>query len=278
MDQKGYVCPTCKKTFTPLDVLHLEASIDTFICDVCHSPLTDNDESDGVKGSQDMMARLLMQTKHIIAGLKLTEDMTLPPFDIADWINKNVKAITQPIKELDGDDDGLAVAGTNSNSNSNKSQVKIQILSNENDDEQKRKLELEAQDRVQKNALPEWVLRSTISGEVTSIGHKNQMRVDKMNEDKHHSQTNDEGNHQINMDKYYEDYYANYNSLKRSQSHSNSPLTEEETLLSSNKKIKTEPDTDTTTVKIEKDNDNQINTNNNQSDDDDDDDDFEQVA
>ncbi|TIC65449.1 hypothetical protein E3Q01_02148 [Wallemia mellicola] len=259
LDQKGYVCPGCQKTFTPLDVLHLEATTDTFICDTCNAPLKDNDESDGVKGSQDMMARLLMQCRHIIAGLKLTEDMTLPPFDIADWIGKNVKAITQPIKELEGEDDGLAVAGAGSSSGNNKSQVKVQIVADEHDAEQKKKLEQEAEERRTKNALPEWVLRSTISGEITAIGHRNQAIMERKSRDEGgtlHSQ--DDGYEAINMDQYYNDYYSNYNS-KRSQSPGQD---------TSNKRIKQE-DTETNNVTQQQDN--------NDSEEEDDDD-FEQVA
>ncbi|EIM22652.1 hypothetical protein WALSEDRAFT_59870 [Wallemia mellicola CBS 633.66] len=258
LDQKGYVCPGCQKTFTPLDVLHLEATTDTFICDTCNAPLKDNDESDGVKGSQDMMARLLMQCRHIIAGLKLTEDMTLPPFDIADWIGKNVKAITQPIKELEGEDDGLAVAGAGSSSGNNKSQVKVQIVADEHDAEQKKKLEQEAEERRTKNALPEWVLRSTISGEITAIGHRNQAIMERKSRDEGgtlHSQ--DDGYEAINMDQYYNDYYSNYNS-KRSQSPGQD---------TSNKRIK--QDTETNNVTQQQDN--------NDSEEEDDDD-FEQVA
>ncbi|TIA86457.1 hypothetical protein E3P99_03666 [Wallemia hederae] len=231
LDQKGYVCPGCQKTFTPLDVLHLEATTDTFICDTCSAPLKDNDESDGVKGSQDMMARLLMQCRHIIAGLKLTEDMTLPPFDIADWINKNVKAITQPIKELEGEDDGLAVAGAGSTGGSNKSQVKVQIVADEHDHEQKKKMEEEAEERRTKNALPEWVLRSTISGEITAIGHRNQSITERKAKDDAVSNNQSDGHDTLNVDQYYNDYYTNFNALKRSQS----PTQE-----ASNKRIKHE--------------------------------------
>ncbi|TIB39898.1 hypothetical protein E3P86_00916 [Wallemia ichthyophaga] len=189
----------------------------TFLCDTCNAPLKDNDESDGVKGSQDMMARLLMQCRHIIAGLKLTEDMTLPPFDIADWISKNVKAITQPIKELEGEDDGLAVAGSGSNAANNKSQVRVQIVADEHDDEQKKKMEREEEERRTKNALPEWVLRSTISGEITAVGHRNQSIRDKSREEDV-TQNQSDGQEKLNVDQYYNDYYSNYNTLKRSQS------------------------------------------------------------
>lgn len=151
------------------------------------------------------------------------------------------------------------MAGAGSSSGNNKSQVKVQIVADEHDAEQKKKLEQEAEERRTKNALPEWVLRSTISGEITAIGHRNQAIMERKSRDEGgtlHSQ--DDGYEAINMDQYYNDYYSNYNS-KRSQSPGQD---------TSNKRIKQE-DTETNNVTQQQDN--------NDSEEEDDDD-FEQVA
>lgn len=185
-------------------------------------------------------------------------------FDIAEWINKNVKAITQPIKELDGEDDGLAVAGTGSSATNNKSQVKVQIVADEHDDEQKKKMEKEAEERRTKNALPEWVLRSTISGEITAIGHRNQSIMEKKSREEGVYQNQGDGHDKLNVDQYYNDYYSNYNTLKRS------PSPNQET---SNKRLK--QDTGTTSVAHSS---QPIHSEQLGQDDSEEDDDFEQVA
>ena len=110
--------------------------------------------------------------------------------------------------------------------------MKVQIVADEHDHEQKKKMEEEAEERRTKNALPEWVLRSTISGEITAIGHRNQSITERKAKEDAVSNNQTDGHDTLNVDQYYNDYYTNFNALKRSQS----PTHE----VSSNKRIKHE--------------------------------------
>lgn len=79
INSQGYNCPRCKKTFSTLDAGSLlDFVTNTMRCDVCGTPVIDNENSEEVRASKDQMNRLLGQTKPIIDGLKKTETIPLP--------------------------------------------------------------------------------------------------------------------------------------------------------------------------------------------------------
>ena len=79
LDNKGYICPQCGKSFSPLEVDKLvDFMAGTFNCDICRAELTDNENAESVKGSQDRMQRFNRQMRFIREGLRRSEDMVLP--------------------------------------------------------------------------------------------------------------------------------------------------------------------------------------------------------
>ena len=80
LHNKGYVCPQCGKSFSPLEADKvIDFSTGTFNCDICRAELIDNENVESVKGSQDRMQRFHWQIRFITEGLKKTETMVLPP-------------------------------------------------------------------------------------------------------------------------------------------------------------------------------------------------------
>ncbi|RGB42015.1 hypothetical protein C1646_662591 [Rhizophagus diaphanus] len=78
-ENKGYLCPGCKKVFAPLDVHNLFDPIrQTFICDLCHSELDHNDNAENVKGSEKLHGRFMEQSKPIIDLLKTIDKLRIP--------------------------------------------------------------------------------------------------------------------------------------------------------------------------------------------------------
>ena len=81
LDNKGYICPQCHKSYSPLDADKLmDYSLGAFICEVCHAELVDNENAETVKGSQDRMQRFNRQMRFIMEGLKRSEAMILPAY------------------------------------------------------------------------------------------------------------------------------------------------------------------------------------------------------
>lgn len=85
LDNKGYICPNCKATFSTLEADRLiDFMRGTFVCDQCTtSPggpyeVVLNEDAETVRGSKDRMERFNKQTRFIREGLKRSETMVLP--------------------------------------------------------------------------------------------------------------------------------------------------------------------------------------------------------
>lgn len=167
LENKGYICPQCHKSFSSLDVDKLMDFINnTLNCDICHAEVTDNDDAENVKGSQDRMQRFNRQIRFISDGLRRTEAMVLPAFDVALWIKTNI--IDERAKAA-AQSGGLKIAGS---SGDGKQEDTIGVVMSVDKDEatQRAERDREAAAKRMQNALPAWHLKSTISGHLTALG------------------------------------------------------------------------------------------------------------
>ena len=60
LDNKGYLCPRCKKSYSTLEVAHLlDLTRNVFVCDVpgCGTELIDNEDAEDVRQSKDTLTR-----------------------------------------------------------------------------------------------------------------------------------------------------------------------------------------------------------------------------
>lgn len=82
LDNKGYMCPRCGKSFSTLDVAALldPVTLLTFICDVpgCGSELVDNEDAQDVKRSKDRLKRFNEQCGPILDRLRRIDTVALP--------------------------------------------------------------------------------------------------------------------------------------------------------------------------------------------------------
>jgi transcription initiation factor TFIIE subunit alpha len=79
LDNKGYICPLCNRSYTPLDadkIADYERGV--FICEDCKTELIDNENAENVRGSQDRMQRFNYQMRFIREGLRKSEEMVMP--------------------------------------------------------------------------------------------------------------------------------------------------------------------------------------------------------
>jgi transcription initiation factor TFIIE subunit alpha len=78
---KGYICPQCKQSYSPLEVDKLmDFSRNILICEICHAEVIDNENAETVLGSQDRMQRFNHQMRFIREGLQKSEAMILPAY------------------------------------------------------------------------------------------------------------------------------------------------------------------------------------------------------
>ncbi|KII87796.1 hypothetical protein PLICRDRAFT_42295 [Plicaturopsis crispa FD-325 SS-3] len=174
LDSKGYRCPQCKKAYSTLDANKLmDYSRMIFACEDCHHELVDNEDEETAKGSQDRMQRFNWATRFITEGLKKSEAMILPAFDVAAWVKNN---LSDADKNNGNQSSGLRVAGSGPNGREDSG---VGVLMSMDKDEATRKMErdAEAAAKRQQNALPAWHLASTVTGDLTALGVAEQTRA-----------------------------------------------------------------------------------------------------
>ncbi|TFK72117.1 hypothetical protein BDN72DRAFT_957580 [Pluteus cervinus] len=178
LDNKGYICTQCKQKYLPLDVDKImDLTLGIFVCEICHGEVVDNENAESVLGSKDRMQRFNHQMRFIREGLQKSESMVLPSFDVAAWVQNNTtEAEKQRAAQSSG---GLKIAGSDPNKK-DEDGIKVMITLDKDEATQKLERDAEAEAKRQQNALPAWHLKSTISGDLTALGMKEQARVDGM--------------------------------------------------------------------------------------------------
>ncbi|EJF56810.1 TFIIE alpha subunit-domain-containing protein [Dichomitus squalens] len=174
LDSKGYLCPQCRKTFQTLEVDRLfNPALGTFNCDVCGAEVVDNENAENVVGSQDRMQRFNRQMRFILEGLRRTEEMVLPAFDVALWIRNHLEAERAKAAAREG---GLKIAGASGEGRQGDT-IGVVISVDKDEEAARAERDREAAAKRQQNALPKWHLQSTISGELTALGVKETARA-----------------------------------------------------------------------------------------------------
>ncbi|KAJ6508984.1 TFIIE alpha subunit-domain-containing protein [Mycena sanguinolenta] len=177
LDNKGYICPQCKTSYTPLDVDKLmDMTLNALVCEICHAEVVDNEDAECVMGSKDRMQRFNHQMRFIRAGLQKSEDMMLPAFDVAMWVKSH-----QPDSDKKDDTETgpqLKIAGADGVKREDEG-IKVLMSTDKDEATRRRERDEQAQAKRQQNTLPEWIRVSTISGQMTALGNEEQARANK---------------------------------------------------------------------------------------------------
>ncbi|EST06888.1 TFIIEalpha/SarR/Rpc3 HTH domain protein [Kalmanozyma brasiliensis GHG001] len=209
LDNKGYVCPRCKNSYSTLEVAHLlDIFRNVFVCETpgCSTELVDNEEAEDVKRSKDSLMRFNEQLSTLLGGLRRTEGITLPPLDVGAWLAKH--AASQPWFSSRSEDASVAPSSSTVNG---APALQVDLASNDPAAEAARRLaKQKAEDEQRKqNALPAWHLASTVSGEQTALGRKQQRNQSSNGFDVEDRKDDDDGDD--------DDYYAQYASLQTAE-------------------------------------------------------------
>lgn len=174
LDNKGYICPQCNKSYIPLEVDKLiDFSRGILVCEDCHAEVVENENAENVRGSQDRMQRFNHQMRFVVEGLRKTESMVLPALDVPTWVKNNVGDVE---KQKTGQVSGLKIAGSGPGG---RQEDGVGIVMSMDKDEATRRQErdAEAAAKRQQNALPAWHLKSTITGDLTALGMQESARA-----------------------------------------------------------------------------------------------------
>ncbi|KAK9375448.1 TFIIE alpha subunit-domain-containing protein [Lipomyces chichibuensis] len=168
VDRQGYVCPLCKRRYSAIDVLPLQApDLSGFVCEDCGSILQDDDDSDELRISQERLARLMSQIRRIIDTLKKIDDTFIPDNDF----DTSLKVAIPTSIEIGDTHDKLTYASRGINS----STLSIEVdLSGDKINGVATQDKLE---KAQQNALPVWYQKSTIGIEKSVIDQQDEASV-----------------------------------------------------------------------------------------------------
>lgn len=189
-DAKGYVCPRCNKQFSPLDIVTLIPSPQGFECDRCNTLLVDDDDSAEVKSSQERLGRLMDQLKPVIDLLKKIDEVVVPQNEFDDALRQSIPVprvknvltgATAPGGYMGGpggsgvgnEEGGIPYA--KSGNNNSFAPAPLEITFTNSDEQTARDKAADVAKRnaqMEQNALPVWHTQSTVSGEITKLGLK----------------------------------------------------------------------------------------------------------
>jgi len=120
-----------------------------------------------VKGSQDRMQRFNKQMSFIREGLRKSEAMVLPAFDVALWVRNHS---SEADRQRANQSSGLKVAGSGPGSGRADDGIGVVMSMDKDEATRRQERDNEAEAKRQQNALPEWIRKSTISGHLTASG------------------------------------------------------------------------------------------------------------
>lgn len=167
--KRGYVCPNCGKVYDPLEIPNMfDPASNLFLCELCGHELVEDDPNThapeaagGGTGAGDQMQRFNKATAPIRDALKQIEGQRLPTINMVAWIAKNVVTDVPDGKD---EEDGAK-------------RRKVDVVFDAEDDSAER--ERLANEQRQQNALPDWHLKSTVTGDATTLGIKEAVLAEK---------------------------------------------------------------------------------------------------
>ncbi|KAK0791189.1 hypothetical protein LTR75_011841 [Friedmanniomyces endolithicus] len=152
-EAKDLSCPQCKSQWTELEVMHnIDFSSGLFLCARCNHPLDPVQEEDRANENESLK-RLNSQLEKILQLMQQIDAATVPENDFEAAIAKYrpvVRTNVNPAQRIE------TVDLPNKNLQSSKG---LAI----------------APEKIA-NALPEWIARSTVSGDVTTVGAKEEQK------------------------------------------------------------------------------------------------------
>ncbi|BFZ54254.1 hypothetical protein PYCC9005_001287 [Savitreella phatthalungensis] len=174
-DSKGYICPFCKRKYSALDVLpFVTPDGQAFACGDCSTILEDDRDSMENRASQERLGRLRRQTEGIISTLKQIDESVVP---VNDFVTSSANAIPPSLDMLYTPQYPHGLPSSITGANGMEAQryavhgggqttsalgVSVDFDGGAAQSEEARRRKLQ---QSEMNQLPEWHLKSTVSGD-----------------------------------------------------------------------------------------------------------------
>ena len=177
-EKKDLNCPTCKSQYTELEAMDkIDIATGTFLCKRCGSELEPVEEDERANENESMK-RLNSQLEKILRLMQQIDQTTVPENDFQTALSKQ-----KPVIRTDADPGQQrteVVDLPNRNLQSTKGlDIKPEKIAVQVQDDADVKRESEASEaaarrekEARQNMLPDWIAKSTVSGDVTAVGAK----------------------------------------------------------------------------------------------------------
>jgi transcription initiation factor TFIIE subunit alpha len=176
-EKKDYICPRCKSQYATMEVIdNMDMATGSFICHRCGHVLEDVAQDDGANENEGMK-RLNIQFDKIMKLLQQIDGTKVPENDF-----QTALSLQKPVTRTDTHPGARTevVDLPNRNLQSTKGleikPEKISIQLQDDEDVKRENAAAEAAARrereARQNALPEWISKSTVSGDITAVGAK----------------------------------------------------------------------------------------------------------
>lgn len=177
-EKKDLHCPRCKSQYTELEVMdNIDPATGAFLCHRCSHELERVQEDE--RGSEnEHMKRLNSQLEPFLSLMRQIDATTVPENDFNAALSKHIPAKRD--EDINPGPRTEIVDAPSRNLESTKGlemkpeKIAVQL---QDDDTVKREAEAEEARRkrekeARQNALPEWISKSTVTGEITAVGAK----------------------------------------------------------------------------------------------------------
>lgn len=177
----SFVCPRCSYSYSTLDVAHLlDFSTNSLRCERpgCGAELAEDDEGgEEDRKGKERMRRFNEQCSTFVRGLEALEGVRIEVIDPADFLSDTANYTWTKLDKYTDNSSTKGEAFPDYNSLPNAKGTRGEYvapkisLADENSEEAARRIKEEEGERQRKeNAIPEWLGKSTVSGEETALG------------------------------------------------------------------------------------------------------------
>ncbi|KAF2150651.1 hypothetical protein K461DRAFT_229161 [Myriangium duriaei CBS 260.36] len=175
-EKKDLICPRCKSTYTELEVMD-NVGAEGFYCHRCDHLLESQEDTDG-PAENESMKRMNDQLSKILSLMRTIDSTTVPENDFDTALRYHLPVerpdshpgarttVVDDRKPHIASSKGLAVAPEKVSVNLTESRDGADKAADAAARAEKRERE------AKQNALPEWISKSTLTGDVTTVGAK----------------------------------------------------------------------------------------------------------
>lgn len=172
-EKKDLVCPRCKSQYTELEVMD-NIGAQGFLCHMCGGLLNAADESE-TQGENESMKRLNDQLTRIVNLMRQIDSTNVPENDFDTALSHALpiaRSDANPARKMQIVDDAKPSLASAKGLQLIPEEVSVSVTEDGKEIKDPNSAALKRENEAKQNMLPDWISKSTISGDITAVGAK----------------------------------------------------------------------------------------------------------